>query len=464
MKLRFILICIFSALLLASCGEKEDEPTGGNGHFGGNGGGSGKPSGGNTVTELLIGAWETYFDEGSKYVEFHENGDYFVELTGLEEAAIKGQYYIGSGNKLYIMLDGEKKYTEYHIVKLTGTTLQLGYIDDFSGDMSVETYTKLANEDDDKPENAKIGISAPIIENVTESSIAVKGTIWADDGIMFDSRGVCYGTTPEPTPQDGSVETDVDAVDVMIESLNVGTVYYIRLYAVVDGQTLYGEEVSVKTSGEVVDKIVLKQVEAGCSSVTILSECLDGTGDFGLCYGTSPHPEITDGCVDGFSGVGRWSILDLERGTVYYVRPYKLIGTEVVYIDDSEIEVETIGASVDIKVVAESGRKYISESIFYWKFTDISLSVSYDRLPYGTEYECRLSQTQSGESNYDEVFYVDGGSGNLEFPILPYISRYTSTNLTVTDLETGFCWKLSGSLIYADNDTDIDLLDFEVQF
>ena len=366
------------------------------------------------------------------------------------------------------MLDGEKNYTEYHIVKLTGTTLQLGYAGGSSGDMSIETYTRLTEEDDDDNENeptdARVSISAPVIGDVTERAIAVKGTIWADDGIMFDSRGVCYGTTPEPTPQDGCVETDVDAVDVMIESLNVGTVYYIRLYAVVDGQTLYGEEVSVKTSGEVMDKIVLKQIEAGCSSVTILSECLDGTGDFGLCYGTSPHPEITDGCVDGFSGVGRWSILELERGTVYYVRPYKLIGTEVVYIDDSEIEVETIGASVDIKAVAESGRKYMSESIFYWKFTDISLSVSYDRLPYGTEYECRLSQTQSGESNYDEVFYVDGGSGNLEFPILPYISRYTSTNLTVTDLESGFCWKLSGSLIYADNDTDIDLLDFEVQF
>ena len=53
-------MCIFSALL-ASCGEKEDGLNGGNGHFGGNGGGSGKPSGGNTVTELLIGAWETYF-------------------------------------------------------------------------------------------------------------------------------------------------------------------------------------------------------------------------------------------------------------------------------------------------------------------------------------------------------------------------------------------------------------------
>ena len=472
MKLRFIVMCIFSALLLASCGEKEDEPTGGNGHFGGNGGGSGKPSGGNTVTELLIGAWETYFDEGSKYVEFHENGDYFVELTGLEEAAINGQYYVDNGNMLYIMLDGEKDYTGYLILELTDTTLQLGYAGDLSGDMSIETYTRLTDEDDgddeNEPADARVSISAPVIGDVTERTIAVKGTILADDGITFDSRGVCYGIAPGPTPQDGCVEADADVVDVTIERLYVGTVYYIRLYAVVDGQTLYGEEISVKTAGEAVDKIELKQTVAECNAIYLSRKLPNGVEISGLCYGTSPHPEITDSYIEydenntldgqmiGSLGSG------LERGTVYYIRPYLIKGSEITYFDDSEITAETIGASVDIRCLADYKGKIITGAMAYWKFTDVIATVEYAGLPEGRMYECRLYNSLSEYvESYDEIIYVEGGTGNIVFPEMEWMAVGSTIRLTVTDMESGFVWRLIGNVHYVGGD-DIDSFDFEM--
>lgn len=467
MKLRFIVMCIFSALL-ASCGEKEDGLNGGNGHFGGNGGGSGKPSGGNTVTELLIGAWETYFDEGSKYVEFHENGDYFVELIGLEEAAVNGQYYVDSGNMLYIMLDGEKDYTGYLILELTDTTLQLGYAGGSYGDMSIETYTRLTEEDDDDNENeptdARVSISAPVIGDVTERAIAVKGTILADDGITFDSRGVCYGIAPEPTPQDGCVEADTDVVDVTIERLYVGTVYYIRLYAVVDGQTLYGEEVSVKTAGEAVDKIELKQTVAECNAIYLSRKLPNGVEISGLCYGTSPHPEITDSYIEygeNYTEEGQ-RIGDLERGTVYYFRPYLINGSEITYFDDSEITAETIGVSVDIRCLADYKGKIITGSMYEWKFTDVTATVEYAGLPEGRMYECRLYNSLSEYvESYDEIIYVEGGTGSIVFPRMDWMATYSAIRLTVTDMESGFVWRLIGNVHYVGGD-DIDSFDFEM--
>ena len=85
------------------------------------------------------------------------------------------------------------------------------------------------------------------------------------------------------------------------------------------------------------------------------------TDRVGLCYGTEPHPEITDnttprGPVDELDSKFLQTVLDLEPGTRYYVRPYMFIGSTPIYSE--EIEIETVGKSIKAEIDISSSNGY----------------------------------------------------------------------------------------------------------
>ena len=465
MKKSIVFTFLYALLFMCACGTDDEElmtgPGGGTGGEGGNSGGSGAGS----VPQLLIGEWayEQQNAQGNgfiKYVEFGEDGSYYVGLTFLdteESYGIEGQYYVENTVHLYIKLNGESQYSPYEIVELTQNVLKIRNADEESGGaINLETYTRYNDEDDggggeeEEPgTGTEVNLSEPIIGAVEKYSIAVKGTILASEGTVFEQRGICYGTEPHPTVNDArTLAVNSDVVDATLTGLYEGTVYYIRLFAVVDGKAYYGDELSVTTEGEAVDQIDLTFIKAGTSFVEIADKYPNGFDrtNSGICYGTSPQPKITDQYISyGDQINGNWRIENLAPGTVYYIRPYRIEGARVVYFDESEIEVETIGASVDISCTVQHWAYGFSGAYSTsWHCKNITPTLHYSNLPEGL-YECKITGGRYNTmDDYAETLYIEGGSGELEFPEIYILYRSHPLTVTVTDMETQFQWILWG--------------------
>lgn len=72
----------------------------------------------------------------------------------------------------------------------------------------------------------------------------------------------------------------------------------------------------------------------------------------GLCYGTEPHPTITDNTSEMMAVGTHFSEgqteLGLQAGTLYYVRPFRIINGTPVYYE--EYQVETVGKSIQANI------------------------------------------------------------------------------------------------------------------
>jgi len=93
---------------------------------------------------------------------------------------------------------------------------------------------------------------------ITENSAKSGGTITSDGGDVVTARGVCWGTTENPTivsnkTTDGS---ETGTFTSAVTGLTPGTAYYIRAYATNSAGTGYGASVKIMTlpvAGSVTD-------------------------------------------------------------------------------------------------------------------------------------------------------------------------------------------------------------------
>ena len=87
--------------------------------------------------------------------------------------------------------------------------------------------------------------------NVTTASATLGGNITADGGSTVTQRGVCYGTTTNPTTAN-STTNDGSGTGSFVSNLTglaASTTYYARAYATNSAGTAYGNEVSFTTTG-----------------------------------------------------------------------------------------------------------------------------------------------------------------------------------------------------------------------
>ncbi len=92
-----------------------------------------------------------------------------------------------------------------------------------------------------------VTVSAPIVSSVSASSAVVSSTI---TGSGITSRGVCYGTTANPTITDSKVTATTNSISVTLNGLTASTTYYVRAYAQTASAVAYSENVSFTTNAE----------------------------------------------------------------------------------------------------------------------------------------------------------------------------------------------------------------------
>ena len=94
---------------------------------------------------------------------------------------------------------------------------------------------------------ASVKVSTPEVSSITTTSALVTATATGPD---IKSRGVCYGTTANPTINDTKLTASGENISVALSSLNPATTYHVRAYAQTSSTYIYSSDVTFTTKEE----------------------------------------------------------------------------------------------------------------------------------------------------------------------------------------------------------------------
>jgi len=188
--------------------------------------------------------------------------------------------------------------------------------------------------------------------NVTvfaQTTATAGGNVTATGGADVTARGVCFGTTANPTTAGAHVAAATGGLGtftVSLTGLTPGTLYYVRAYAINSASTEYGNQVTFTTSSVSLATLTTTTPNpvTNVSAVTGGNITSDGGGSIterGVCWGTSAAPTIAGSHqASGTGGTGSFAVTinGLSEGTLYHVRAYAVnsagpaYGNEVTFL------------------------------------------------------------------------------------------------------------------------------------
>lgn len=172
------------------------------------------------------------------------------------------------------------------------------------------------------------------VTNVEYYSATCGGNITDNGNMNIIARGVCWGTSPNPTVNDSYTTNGIGmgSFNSNLTGLSQNTTYYVRAYAANDLDTVYGEE-EVFTTLQVSAPSV---TTANPTEVSYHTATCGGTVyDFGgaevtsrgVCWDTTHNPTIISGNItNNGMGTGTYTsdVTNLTPGVTYYVRAYAI--------------------------------------------------------------------------------------------------------------------------------------------
>lgn len=183
----------------------------------------------------------------------------------------------------------------------------------------------------------------------TNEAIDVTGvlaTVWGkindNGGSSVTERGVCYGTTQNPVfegpKKKASSVTGAGDFKVELSGLEGATVYYARAYAVNNKGVAYGNQISFKTKDLASPLLVLGAIKVAGAQDLFLDVELKEHGDLtiqeiGLVYNTAKEPTVANTKIARSTVESKFKqrISNLTAETLYYVRPYAITPSKVLY-------------------------------------------------------------------------------------------------------------------------------------
>ncbi len=208
----------------------------------------------------------------------------------------------------------------YYFVMLMGVTLVI--------------FGSCKKEEDHLPT-----ISTLAVTGTTDTTAESGGHITHDGGSAVTSRGVVWSINEEPTTdQHTGITVEGEGAGQfysVLTGLTAGTQYYVRAYASNAVGTAYGSQVSFTTDSippgfPAVVTAAVTNIDATTATAggEVTSRGASAVIARGVCYGSSPLPDLSgDHTVDG-AGVGEFisSLSALDEGTTYYIRAYATNG------------------------------------------------------------------------------------------------------------------------------------------
>lgn len=199
------------------------------------------------------------------------------------------------------------------------------------------TYLHIvSNNGSNELEITATGYGAPTVttsnvSSITANSATCGGNVTADGGTAVTDRGLCWGTTNNPTLESGSHQgngTGTGSYTVMLSGLTPNTIYYVRAYATNARGTSYGEQKQFTTQTGL-PTVAINTVTNITATSAVCGGSISSNGgyavsDKGLVWSTSQYPTVNDNHISLGSGDAPFtgSMTNLSIGTTYYVRAY----------------------------------------------------------------------------------------------------------------------------------------------
>ena len=191
------------------------------------------------------------------------------------------------------------------------------------------------------------------VSNVTMNTATVTAEVDYTGSATVGTRGVCWSTTPGPTAS-GSHTTSGSGTGAYTVNLSDlyegGTTYYVRAYATIGGNTVYGNELTFITQAPVV--VFTGSVSSIKQTSAIGSGSLSGGGittmtELGICWSTNPNPTKSGRhATSNSTVVGNFTcnMTGLTPSTTYYVRAYATNNVDTSYGDEVSFTTSAVAA------------------------------------------------------------------------------------------------------------------------
>ncbi|MBQ6097732.1 MAG: DUF1566 domain-containing protein [Bacteroidales bacterium] len=189
-------------------------------------------------------------------------------------------------------------------------------------------------------------VSTTNVTNFTTSSATCGGNVTDNGGSFVTERGVCWGRSHAPTIENNNkmiLGNGNGSFSGVISGLTLNTTYYVRAYAINNKGTAYGEEVTFTTLDGTPTVNTITPTKTGTTVTTgghIVSDEGSPVMARGVCYGTTPYPDLSTAHnhTENGSGTGTYSsTFEMNSTGVYYVRAYATNGNGTSYGEQKTI-------------------------------------------------------------------------------------------------------------------------------
>jgi uncharacterized protein (TIGR02145 family) len=232
------------------------------------------------------------------------------------------------------------------ISSLTGlATGTIYYVRAFATNSAGTAYGEQFSFTTSDPEVEFVSLTTIEPSDITSTTAITGGNISDDGGGAITARGVCYGTSINPTIS--GLKTDegpgVGPFESYISALNSNTIYYVRAYATNSAGTAYGGQFTFTTlmPDPVIPTVTTATIvsfthEAASGGGNVTNDGYASITSKGVCWSTSSNPTIADPKTNEGAGAGAFSssITGLDPVTKYYVRAYATNSVGTSYGDD----------------------------------------------------------------------------------------------------------------------------------
>lgn len=203
--------------------------------------------------------------------------------------------------------------------------------------------TTYGNDISFKTNSVSPTVTTTAVSGITTTTAISGGNVTSDGGSAVTSRGVCWGTSPDPVLSGSHTSngSGLGSFTSNITGLSPNTKYYLRAYAINNVGTSYGNEITFTTSPIAVPTLTTTAV----SSITATTATSGGniTTDGGasvtargVCWSTTLNPTISNSRTTNGQGTGSFTsnITGLLPGTAYHVRAYATNSAGTAYGED----------------------------------------------------------------------------------------------------------------------------------
>lgn len=193
-------------------------------------------------------------------------------------------------------------------------------------------------------ESSETSVTTSSVSDISFASAVFNGIVDNEGIPPYSEKGFCYSQNPDPDVRDGKIVVEGEgsgSYSCRVDGLEADTQYYVKAYAIQNGNIKYGEAVSFVTEYRGVSITTLDASEVDISyaivNADISSVGLPPYSERGFCYSPYPNTEPTVDdrkiSVPGSGTAGKYSarLQALDRKTRYYVKAYAVQGSQVFY-------------------------------------------------------------------------------------------------------------------------------------